>query len=32
MYLASPDGDDLAAIYAAIAYELPCPGGAFWGD
>jgi Mg-chelatase subunit ChlD len=30
MFLTSPTGNALAAIYASIAYELPCPGGAPW--
>ena len=29
-YLA-PDGEDLAAIYRAIAVEIPCPAGQYWG-
>ncbi len=27
----SPDAGDLAAIYASIAREIPCPAEAFWG-
>ena len=27
----APDAEDLAAIYAAIAIEIPCPVEAFWG-
>jgi|GEM_PF-5489404 hypothetical protein len=27
----APDGEDLLAIYAEIADEIPCPAEAFWG-
>jgi len=27
----TPDGEDLKAIYAAIAVEIPCPAEAYWG-
>ena len=27
----APDAEALAAIYAAIATEVPCPAGAYWG-
>jgi Mg-chelatase subunit ChlD len=27
----APDAEDLAAIYAAIAVEIPCPAEDFWG-
>ena len=27
----APDAEDLAAIYAAIAIEIPCPVEEFWG-
>ena len=27
----APDAEDLAAIYAAITVEIPCPVGEFWG-
>jgi len=27
----APDGEDLAAIYRAIAVEIPCPAERFWG-
>jgi len=32
MFYYSPDGEDLAAIYAQIAYTIACPGGRHdWG-
>jgi hypothetical protein len=27
----APDGEDLAAIYAQIAVEIPCPPSRYWG-
>jgi Mg-chelatase subunit ChlD len=30
-YFRAPDADALAAIYAAIAVEIPCPAEGFWG-
>jgi Mg-chelatase subunit ChlD len=27
----APDGEDLVAIYAAIAVEIPCPAEGYWG-
>jgi hypothetical protein len=27
----APDGEDLAAIYAQIAVEIPCPPSRWWG-
>ena len=27
----APDGEDLKAIYAAIAVEIPCPAEEYWG-
>lgn len=27
----APDGEDLLAIYRAIAVEIPCPAESFWG-
>jgi Mg-chelatase subunit ChlD len=28
----APDGEDLLAIYAAIAVEIPCPAEGYWGQ
>ena len=30
-YHHAPSGEALAAIYRAIAVDLPCPAAAFWG-
>jgi Mg-chelatase subunit ChlD len=30
-YFSAPDGEDLLAIYKAIAVAIPCPPEAFWG-
>ena len=27
----APDGEDLRAIYRAIAVEIPCPAKDYWG-
>jgi Mg-chelatase subunit ChlD len=31
-YYRAPDGEDLLAIYAAIAVEIPCPAEGYWGQ
>ena len=28
----APDGEDLRAIYAAIAVAIPCPADDYWGQ
>lgn len=30
-FLRAPDGEDLAAAYAAVARRIPCPATAWWG-
>lgn len=30
-FFRAPDAEDLAAIYASIAVDVPCPAARFWG-